>query len=174
VNQIYDKSLLVRIRIILSAFVFVLLASGVTTLALETGVGWAKNSYVTLQFPAFEFWLLKVHEALAATNDKYPFLAYGTDWLAFAHFVIAIAFIGPLRDPVRNIWVVQFGMLACILVVPFALMAGSVRGIPLGWRMLDCLFGVIGLPVLYVCYNWIQKLAAMTAKSRDYGVSTLS
>jgi len=41
------------------------------------------------------------------SGDGYPFIAYGTDWLAFAHFVIAIAFIGPWRDPVRNVWVVE-------------------------------------------------------------------
>jgi hypothetical protein len=35
--------------------------------------------------------------------------------------VIAIAFIGPWRDTVKNIWVIEFGMIACVLVVPFAL-----------------------------------------------------
>ena len=34
--------------------------------------------------------------------------------------VIAIVFIGPLRDPVKNVWVVEFGMIACALVVPFS------------------------------------------------------
>ncbi|SCF41963.1 hypothetical protein [Micromonospora mirobrigensis] len=34
-------------------------------------------------------------------------MLYGTDWLAFAHLVLAVAFWGPLRDPVRNVWVVQ-------------------------------------------------------------------
>ena len=29
-------------------------------------------------------------------------IAYGTDWLAFAHITIAVAFLGPLKDPVRN------------------------------------------------------------------------
>jgi hypothetical protein len=57
-------------------------------------------------------------------------LAYGTDWLAFAHLVIAIAFLGPLKDPVRNIWVVEFGMIACLLVIPLALICGPIRGIP--------------------------------------------
>lgn len=61
-------------------------------------------------------WFFRVRDALVETNAKYPFLACGTDWLAFAHFVIAIAFIGPLRDPVKNIWVIEFGMIACMLV----------------------------------------------------------
>jgi hypothetical protein len=33
-----------------------------------------------------------VQEAIARTNREYPFLAYGTDWLAFARLVIAVAF----------------------------------------------------------------------------------
>lgn len=41
--------------------------------------------------------------------------------------MIAIAFIGPLRDPVRNIWIIQWGMIACVLVIPLALLAGAAR-----------------------------------------------
>jgi hypothetical protein len=47
------------------------------------------------------------------TSKDYPFLFYGYDWLAFAHFVLAILFIGPLRDPVKNKWVIEFGIIAC-------------------------------------------------------------
>jgi hypothetical protein len=90
-----------------------------------------------------------VHAALAATNERYSFLAYGTDWLAFAHLVLAAAFIGPWRDPVRNKWVLQFGMIACAGVLPLALIAGAVRGIPLWWRFGDCCFGIFGtIPLL--------------------------
>ena len=41
-------------------------------------------------------WILQVREALHDTGARYPFLAYGTDWLAFGHFVIAVVFIGAL------------------------------------------------------------------------------
>ncbi len=94
-------------------------------------------------------------------SAKFPFLAYGTDWLAFGHFVIAIAFIGPLRNPVKNIWVVEFGMIACVLVVPFALGMGAVRGIPIGWRLIDCSFGVLGIIPLWLCRREIQALARL-------------
>jgi len=80
-----------------------------------------------------------------ATDEPYPFLAYGTDWLAFGHFVIAVAFIGPLRDPVKNIWVIEFGMIACLAIIPYAMVMGQFRGIPLYWRLIDCSFGVIGI-----------------------------
>ncbi len=92
---------------------------------------------------------------------RYPFLAYGTDWLAFAHLVIAIAFVGVLRDPVRNLWVVEWGMIACGLVIPLALICGALRDIPLLWRLLDCSFGVFGILPLYICWRDIQRLARL-------------
>jgi hypothetical protein len=85
-------------------------------------------------------------------------MAYGTDWLAFAHFVIAIAFIGPWRDPVKNVWVIEFGMIACVLVIPFALVMGQIRGIPLGWRLIDCSFGVVGFVPLWFVRRRIHAL----------------
>jgi hypothetical protein len=108
-------------------------------------------------------WLERVSAALSATNGKYPFLAYGTDWLAFAHLVIAVAFIGPWRDPVRNRWVLQFGLIACAGVIPLALIAGQIRGIPLGWRMIDCSFGVLGAIPLLACLRWTRALEQLQA-----------
>ena len=103
-------------------------------------------------------WLQRVTEAVITTNAAYPFLSYGTDWLAFAHIVIAIAFIGPLRDPVKNIWVVQFGMIACLGVIPLALIAGYIREIPLYWRIIDCSFGILGIIPLWLAYRGIKEL----------------
>jgi hypothetical protein len=40
-------------------------------------------------------------------------------------------FIGPYLDPVRNKWVVTFGLIACAGVIPLALIADHIRGIPL-------------------------------------------
>jgi hypothetical protein len=108
--------------------------------------------------PALHTWLRRVHEALAITNQTYPFLAYGTDWLAFAHLVFAVAFIGPLRDPVRNRWVLVFGVIACIGVFPLALIAGPVRGIPLYWRLIDCSFGAFGIIPLLMCLRYVRQI----------------
>ena len=91
------------------------------------------------------------------------FLAYGTDWLAFAHLVIAVAFVGPLRDPERNAWVVTFGLIACAAVVPLALIAGAVRGIPPYWRVIDCAFGVAGAALLWPCHLAIRELERQRA-----------
>jgi hypothetical protein len=105
-------------------------------------------------------WLVTVRNALIATNASYPFLAYGTDWLAFAQLVIAVAFVGPWRDPVRNRRVVTFGLIACAGVVPLALIAGAVRGIPPYWRLIDCAFGVAGAALLWPCARAIRELEA--------------
>ena len=47
--------------------------------------------------PGLAKWILKVRDAVRDTDAKYPFIAYGTDWLAFGHFAIAIAFVGAFR-----------------------------------------------------------------------------
>ena len=103
-------------------------------------------------------WLLRVRDALAQTQDQHPFLFYGTDWLAFGHFIVAIAFIGALRDPVRNRWLFNFGLIACALVVPYALVFGDLRGIPIWWRLIDCSFGVLGSIPLWLCRRWTGEL----------------
>ncbi len=103
-------------------------------------------------------WLLTAHEALQDVSVKHPLLFYGTDWLAFGHFVIAIAFVGALRDPVRNRWLFDFGLIACVLVVPYALLFGAVRGIPIWWRLIDCSFGGFGFVPLWLCRKWAREL----------------
>jgi len=108
--------------------------------------------------PSVARWIGRVHDGLADTGHRYPFLAYGTDWLAFAHLTIAVAFWGPIRDPVRNVWVVQFGMLACLGIVPLALICGPIRGIPLGWTCADLSFAVLGLVPLVLAYRHIRAL----------------
>ena len=103
-------------------------------------------------------------------NNQYPFLAYGYDWLAFAHFVLAILFIGPLKDPVRNKWVIEFGMIACLLIIPFAFIAGHLRGIPLGWRLIDCAFGVVGLTPLGICLLKINVLEKRITRIQEQNI----
>lgn len=55
---------------------------------------------------------------------------------------------------------VQFGLIACVLVVPFAILAGAWHGIPFWWRLIDCSFGVVGFAILYPCYRNIKTLTA--------------
>ena len=151
------------IRGLLLFFIVGLILSGVTAFPLETELKILTDLVGTNSFAqhiGLTDWLLKVSNGLTQTYAKYPFVAYGTDWLAFAHIVIAIAFIGPLRDPVKNIWVIEFGMIACALVIPLALIAGPIRGIPFGWTLIDCSFGVLGIIPLWLCWRLIKQTEA--------------
>jgi hypothetical protein len=71
-------------------------------------MSWLVSGWPLARSGALYGWVVRVYAALRDMNSRYPFLAYGYDWLAFAHLVIAVAFIGPLRDPVRNKWVMEF------------------------------------------------------------------
>jgi hypothetical protein len=145
-----------EIRRWLIFFMITLFLSGLTAIPLEKEL-----AFISRAVPYgsnLGIWFEKVYFAIADTNSKYPFIAYGYDWLAFAHFVLAILFIGPYRHPVRNKWVIEFGMIACLLIIPFALIAGHFRDIPIGWRLIDCSFGVIGLIPLSICMGKIHQL----------------
>jgi hypothetical protein len=107
---------------------------------------------------SLRIWVQLVYQALQDSNTRYPFLAYGYDWLAFGHLVIALFFIGVFRDPVQNKWVLGIGMWACVGVIPLAFIAGAVREIPICWRLIDCSFGVIGMVPLVICYKKISRL----------------
>ena len=110
-------------------------------------------------------WLNEIYLAVHETAKKYPYLFYGYDWLGFAHIVIAIAFIAPYKDPVKNKWVLEFGTIACFLIIPFALFIGYFRGIPFWWRLIDCSFGIFGLIPLGICYNKITQLEKVTMQN---------
>ena len=141
----------------------VLFLSGLTTIPLERELLFLSRCFS----PASKIgaWIDKVYLAIVHTNRQYPFFAYGYDWLAFAHFVLAILFIGPLKDPVRNKWVIEFGMIACVLIIPFAIIAGHFRSIPFGWRLIDCAFGIIGLIPLGICLRKIEQVEKIINKN---------
>jgi hypothetical protein len=107
-----------------------------------------------------------VHRALEETLATYPFLAYGYDWLAFGHFIIAIPFLMALRDPLRNAWVVSYGIAACLAVLPFALVFGAIREIPVFWRGVDTLFGLGGLAILLILRRQLSRLSTSSAGTR--------
>ncbi|MDH6181544.1 hypothetical protein M2152_001726 [Microbacteriaceae bacterium SG_E_30_P1] len=155
-------TVLTQIRIWLAIFIAALVVSGVTAFPLETelriGSDILQASPAPQWLPGLVQWIEQVRDGLIATNDAYPFLAYGTDWLAFAHLVIAILFIGPWRDPVRNVWVIHWGMIACIAVIPLAIIAGPIRGIPWGWTLIDISFGVFGIIPLLIVLRLIRRL----------------
>ncbi|MFD9487568.1 hypothetical protein [Streptomyces sp. NPDC059991] len=156
-----------RIRLWLVVFIVGLVLSGLTAFPLVHELHWTQSLVRSTPagdwFPGLAGWIDRVREGLDATDAEYPFVLYGTDWLAFAHLVIAVAFYGPYRDPVRNIWVIEFGMIACAGIIPLALICGPVRGIPFWWSVIDMSFGVFGVIPLYVVRRKIKELEALTA-----------
>jgi len=163
-----DQLLRKRIRWLTAFFIFGLAVSGVTAIPLV--------SELHLLVQAFDpnhalssgpmQWLSLIRDALTQTQIQHPFLFYGTDWLAFGHFVIAIVFIGALRDPVRNRWLFDFGLIACVLVIPYAFIFGGLRGIPIWWRLIDCSFGVFGFIPLWLCRQWTIELEKIVESVR--------
>ncbi len=155
-----EPQLLRSIRIWLSIFIVGLVLSGVTAFPLEHETAWLSTLLAHHPFlpTPIILWIDRVHAALHDQSIRAPFLAYGTDWLAFAHLVLATAFLGPFLDPVRNKWVLQFGVIACAGVLPLALIAGPARGIPPLWRAIDCSFGVVGVLPLVICLHRVKQI----------------
>jgi hypothetical protein len=148
--------LLKQMRRWLWLFVIILFLSGLTAIPAQTELEFLQKFFS--RDNAMGNWLNKVLQGIFVTENNFPFLFYGYDWLAFAHFVLAILFAGAIKNPVRNKWVIEFGIICCLLIIPFAMVAGYYRGIPVGWRLIDCCFGIFGLIPLLICYKKIQQI----------------
>jgi len=150
------NSRLLRYRLSLGIFIIGLILGGVTAFPLLTELRILgrifgitdPSGYQNLT--GLQHWLAFVWFGLEQTYASFPFLAYGTDWLAFGHVCIAVFFIRPLYKPLESDWVLKCGLVCCAAVIPLALIAGQVRSIPLYWRLIDSSFGIFGaLPLLY-------------------------
>jgi hypothetical protein len=148
--------LLMRYRLVLGFFIVGLILSGLTAFPLLTELrllaSWLGISNATdyQNLTGLQHWIAYVLFALEVSNTRFPFLSYGTDWLAFGHLSIAVFFVRPLFKPLESDWVLKCGLVCCAGVIPLALIAGQVRGIPFYWRLIDCSFGIFGsLPLLY-------------------------
>src|SRR4028118_868439 len=99
-----------NIRRLLALFIVCLFLSGLTAIP----VAWQLRTILNVlsQESSLHVFLSHILKGYTEMATQYPFLVYGYDWLAFAHFVLAILFIGPYRDPVKNIWVIEFGLIA--------------------------------------------------------------
>lgn len=160
-----SSMLLRRYRLCLGLFITGLMLSGLTAFPLlhelellGSWTGIERHADYT-QHQGLAYWIGFVWHGLADSYERYPFIGYGTDWLAFGHLMIALFFIGPWRDPVPNAWVLRTGLVACAAVVPLALICGEIRGIPMAWRLIDSSFGLFGaLPLLY-CLRLTNQMA---------------
>lgn len=162
-----------RIRWLLGFFIVGLVLSGVTAFPLLVEMdllcgllGLAPDAQAATH-AGLAHWILFVREGLAATYAKYPFVGYGTDWLAFGHIVIALFFIAPWREPGRHLDVLRTGMLACVLIIPLAMICGPIRGIPFYWRLIDCSFGIGGIVPLWLAMRAARRLRELGVVDRQ-------
>ncbi len=149
-----------RIRLLLGLVAFGLFLSGVTIWPAYAELSWLSNASGGL--PPLQAWILRCLTGLEETGKAYPFLLYAGDWLAFAHIMLAVLFLGAMRDPVRNRWIVEFGLISCLAIIPLALICGPLRGIPRFWQAVDCSFSLFaGLP-LWLALRAIRRLEKQT------------
>jgi len=146
----------------LGIIVFGLLVSGITVWPavpeLKMGVrvlwGEAEPAGVLHRF------VLRAIEGLESVEAEYPFMLYAHDWLAFAHIVLAILFAGAIRDPVRNIWIVQCGLIMCALVPVLAGICIALRGLPPVWFWMDFAFAPAAALPLWIALRDIRRAEA--------------
>jgi hypothetical protein len=155
---------LTRYRLVLGLFIAALILSGLTAFPLlhelRLLASWCgiENHADLSGHSGLVWWIGHVWHGLEVTHETFPFIAYGTDWLAFGHIMIAFFFVGAWRDPIANDWVLRTGLVCCAAVFPLALICGEIRGIPFYWRLIDCSFGVFGaLPLLY-CLTLVKRM----------------
>lgn len=168
------QSALFRYRAAMFLFIVGLVISGVTAFPLLwelrllsqlLGVGSATSPE---GYSGLQFWILTVRHGLEATYADYPWIAYGTDWLAFGHLVIAAFFIGPFINPRTSRATLYTGIGACLAVIPLALICGPIRGIPIYWRLIDCSFGVIGIIPLIYCLKQLKRMESLDPDRHDH------
>ena len=134
-----------------------IILSGITAFPLESELTWLDAHSSAFPESMIE-WIHRVASGLKETNVAFPFLAYGTDWLAFAHIIIALLFVGVFRYPVKNKWIIDWAIMCCLLVFPLAFLAGPARQVPFFHQVIDCCFGLFGLVPLLIIRKKIKML----------------
>ncbi|MES2514681.1 MAG: hypothetical protein V4580_11080 [Bacteroidota bacterium] len=145
-----------KIRRVVIVFIILLTLSGITAFPLITEVDFL-ITHINLFPPFFHAWIRTIYESVHQTPS---IVLYGTDWLAFAHIIIGLFFVGVYQNPVRNKFTVNVGIIACIAVFPLAFICGPIRHIPFYHQIIDCGFGLLGLiPLFYIKFkiNVLEK-----------------
>jgi hypothetical protein len=146
----------------LGIVVFGLLVSGITVwpaipeLKMFVHIVWGEGESTGV----LHSFILQAIEGLESVETNYPFMLYAHDWLAFAHIVLAILFAGAIRDPVRNVWIVQCGFIMCALVPVLAGICIPIRGLPLVWFWIDFAFAPAAALPLWIALRDIRRAEA--------------
>ncbi len=154
-----------RAKWMLGMVVFGLVVSGVTVwpaipeLKIAVRIVWGDGEPVG----ALHGFILRTIEGLQSVEANYPFMLYAHDWLAFAHIALAILFAGAIRDPVRNVWIVQCGLIMCALVPVLAGICIPIRGLPLVWFWVDFAFAPAAALPLWIAMRDIRRAEAVAS-----------
>lgn len=143
---------------VLTVFIILLALSGITAFPIRNEIKFLVD-HISSFPPFFQDWIMQLSLSIQQTPDV---MLYGTDWLAFAHIIIALFFIPVFIDPVKYKINIQIGMIACLLVFPLAFICGPIRDIPFFHQLIDCSFGLIGITFLYYVHSRINKLKFFT------------
>jgi hypothetical protein len=147
-----------KIRIHLLLFAALLILSGVTAFPIQTEIGFLHHNKELFP-PLMEEWIKTLYQAIDHTPQL---MFYGTDWLAFAHIVIALFFIPVYIHPQRYQLNLRIAMAACLLIFPLAFIFGPIRGIPFFHQLIDCSFGLAGYLYLQFILRKINQLTPVT------------
>jgi len=161
-------------RVWMTVFISGLVLSGLTAIPLEWELGLLADWFgvrdgIGEGTTGLALWIGRVYEGLQDVSATHPFMAYGFDWLAFGHLMIALVMVGAWIDPVRNKWLFTFAKMACVLVIPWAFVFGAMRGIPVPWRLIDCSFGVLGLVPLILAERAAARMERAFPSAEECG-----
>jgi hypothetical protein len=148
-----------RARWMLGIVALGLLVSGVTIWPAVWELKTAVRIVWGDQTPTGELhrFVLQTIGALESVRANQPFLLYAGDWLAFAHIALAVLFAGAMRDPVRNVWIVQCGLLMCLGVPILAGACVPLRGLPWMWFFVDFAFAPAAALPLWIALRDIRR-----------------
>ncbi|MFI5134703.1 MAG: hypothetical protein ACHQD9_02500 [Chitinophagales bacterium] len=164
-NEVKQKETQLRRKINTALIITIvgLLLNGISIIPLRTEISILLATNDSL--PKFlQEWLNYVSQGLQETGNQYNFMRYGFDWLGFTHLLIAILFFGALKDPVKNEWVVKWGMIVSLLSIAMALGWEQLRSVPFWWSIIDAMIALLAFVVLWLCNKWIQQLKATLAQ----------
>jgi hypothetical protein len=151
-----------RPRILMAIVAFGLFVSAVTIWPWDIELTWALAILDAIGGPQILAETLQsILDDMRRLRDEGSFVLYVADWLAYAHLVLTALFLMAMRDPVRNILVVRFGILCCLTVPILAIICIPIRGIPLFWIFIDSSFALAAIP-LWIAYRDLRKLERLT------------
>ena len=160
-----NHSPLRRTRLMLGVVAFGLFVSGVTIWPWEIELTLALSLLEWIGGPELLYETIDgIRRDMLRLRAEQSFVLYIADWLAYAHLVLTALFLMAMRDPVRNILVVRFGILCSLTVPILAITCIPQRGIPLFWIAIDSSFALAALPL------WIalKDLRALESQSASY------